>query len=205
MTHLMAFYGLCAVLLLFHLCNAPYHTFIFTSPSPPIKHCLPKECLISFHRFSPERFLFMGQAKKKRKNASDVISPLRSWLFWPIGNFVISHALCASLMFITHKWTHIDWYFSTSPSSSMSLAVFSGCNFCIVVGVFAVCPPPTTPFGFIGKIVRAFPNPPPAPPLQFYLFMNPKGTGASERGCSLGQFPPTDTINYINKHFCLYL
>jgi len=56
----------------------------------------------------------------------------------------------------------------------MSLAVFSGCNFCIVVGVFAVCPPPTTPFGFIGKIVRAFPNPPPAPPLQFYLFMNPK-------------------------------
>lgn len=34
--------------------------------------------------------------------------------FWPIGNFVISHALCASLMFITHKWTHIDWYFTSS-------------------------------------------------------------------------------------------
>jgi len=45
----------------------PNHTFIFISPSPPIKHCLPKECLISFHRFSPEKFLFMGQAKKKEE------------------------------------------------------------------------------------------------------------------------------------------
>lgn len=74
--------------------------------------------------------------------------------FWPIGNFVISHALCASLMFITHKWTHIDWYFTSSGgllALSLSLA---HCNSLVLlslslslsvslarfaVDVFAVC------------------------------------------------------------------
>lgn len=117
--------------------------------------------------------------------------------FWPIGNFVISHALCASLMFITHKWTHIDWYFSTS-SSPLSLAVFSGYNFCIAVVVFAaVCLPPPPTLLSLGKTCPQLLR----HPCSFIYVCARKGAGVSEKGCSHGQFPPTDTINYINNVF----